>query len=294
MTYRFGVFEFDSHLAVLTRSDRPVALEPQPAKALALLLSRAPEVVSRDELRAHLWGAETHVDFDRGLAYCLGQLRTALGDNADNPRFVQTLPRRGFRFIAPVERERPADLDVPPAEPSAPFRAARWSPAAIAAIALVALIIGAAGAWIVARGGTSTRPIVAVAVFDNESGDASRERAVAQLSDVIVERLTALGPDRIGVNGNAGVLRRPRADRDLKAISDGTRASFLVSGQLQTKDGRLSLLMQLIRLEDGTHVWVQRISRPADDALETLDQDAARQIESAVRRFVLKDVARVS
>ena len=120
------------------------------------------------------------------------------------------------------------------------------------------------------------------------------ERAVAQLSDVIVERLTALGPDRIGVNGNAGVLRRPRADRDLKAIADDTRASFLVSGQLQTKDGRLSLLMQLIRLEDGTHVWVQRISRPANDALDTLDQDAARQIESAIRRFVLKDVARAS
>jgi DNA-binding winged helix-turn-helix (wHTH) protein/TolB-like protein len=294
MTYRFGVFEFDAHLAVLTRSDRRVALEPQPAKALAQLLSRAGEVVSRDELRAHLWGAETHVDFDRGIAYCLGQLRTALGDNADNPRFVQTLPRRGFRFIAPVEQVRPADLEVPAADPSAPSRAATWSPAAIAAIALVALVIGAAGAWIVARGGTSKRPIVAVAVFDNESGDASRERAVAQLSDVIVERLTALGPDRIGVNGNAGVLRRPRADRDLKAISDHTRASFLVSGQLQTKDGRLSLLMQLIRLEDGTHVWVQRITRPANDALDTLDQDAARQIESAVRRFVLKDVARAS
>ena len=139
MTYRFGVFEFDGHLAVLTRSDRPVALEPQPAKALALLLSRAGEVVSRDDLRAHLWGAETHVDFDRGIAYCLGQLRTALGDNADNPRFVQTLPRRGFRFIAPVEQVRPADLDVPTAEPSAepsaPSPAGRWSPAAIVAIA---------------------------------------------------------------------------------------------------------------------------------------------------------------
>ena len=108
MTYRFGIFEFDDRTAVLTRSDRPVPLEPQPARALALLLSRAGDLVSRDELRAHLWGNDTHVDFDRGLAYCIGQLRSALGDSADNPRFIQTHPRRGFSFIAPLAR-RSAD-----------------------------------------------------------------------------------------------------------------------------------------------------------------------------------------
>ena len=152
----------------------------------------------------------------------------------------------------------------------------------------------APGWWCLATRPRLDRPIVAVAVFDNESGDTSHERAVAGLSDVIVERLTALGPDRIGVNGNATVLRRPRADRDQQAVVRDTRASFLVSGQLQAKDGRLSLLMQLIRLDDGTHVWVQRISRPAGDTLESLDEDAARQIEAAVRRLVLKDAARAS
>lgn len=240
---------------------------------------------------------DTHVDFDRGLAYCLGQLRAALGDNADNPRFVQTLPRRGFRFIAPVEQTPTADADVLAAESSAAPQArpkASYYRGAVASVALIALVIAGAGAWSLSRGRSSTRPIVAVAVFDNESGDISHERAVAGLSDVIVERLTALGPDRIGVNGNAFVLRRPRADRDLKAIAEGTRASFLVSGQLQAKDGRLSLLMQLIKLDDGTHVWVQRISRPANDTLDALDQDAARRIEAAVRQFVLKDVARTS
>src|SRR5580765_126110 len=102
MIYRFGAFELDDSAAVLKRQDRLVAIEPQPARALALLLSRAGDVVTRDELRAHLWGSDTHVDFDRGLAYCIGQLRAALGDAADNPRFIQTLPRRGFSFITPV------------------------------------------------------------------------------------------------------------------------------------------------------------------------------------------------
>src|SRR5262249_26606413 len=117
MVYRFGVFTFDERTMALTRAGRPVALEPQPARALALLLARADDLVTRDELRAHIWGGDTHVDFDRGLAYCIGQLRSALGDSAENPRFVRTFPRRGFTFIAPVEREGLAGPHPPPPPP---------------------------------------------------------------------------------------------------------------------------------------------------------------------------------
>src|SRR5206468_11349403 len=116
MVYRFGVFIFDDRATLLTRADREIALEPQPARALALLLARAGDVVSREELRTHLWGGATHVDFDRGLAYCIGELRSALGDTADNPRFVQTLPRRGFRFIAPVQAADAAPAEAAPRE----------------------------------------------------------------------------------------------------------------------------------------------------------------------------------
>jgi DNA-binding winged helix-turn-helix (wHTH) protein/TolB-like protein len=292
MICRFGVFEFDDRTTLLSRSNRLVALEPQPARALTLLLARAGDVVSRDELRAHLWGADTHVDVDRGLAYCIGQLRTALGDTADNPRFIQTLPRRGFRFIAPVQLvdaiAAGGDIAQSPAHsPAAEPTPTRWFETW--KVSTVALLLGATGAWMVAHGSLSSRPIVAVAVFENESGDDSHERATSGLADVVVERLTALGPERIGVNGNASILRQPRGARDQQAVAHDTRASFLVSGQLQTKDGHPSLLMQLIKLDDGTHVWVQRISRPPGDALHALDQDAARQIEAAVRQFVLKD-----
>jgi DNA-binding winged helix-turn-helix (wHTH) protein/TolB-like protein len=326
MTYRFGIFEFDDRAAILTRSDRPVALEPQPARALGLLLSRAGEVVTREELRAHLWGGDTHVDFDRGLAYCIGQLRAALGDAADNPRFIQTLPRRGFSFIAPVGTEdgrsafdvRRSSFDaenvesVEPRTPNDEPRTTNVEPpttnverrttndrrsiptALLLATALVFLTVAGAGWWATSRTPAPERPIVAVAVFDNETGDASRERAVSTIADVVVERLTALGPSRIGVNGNSKVLRNPRADRDPRTVARETHAAFLVAGHLQTKDGRLSLLMHIIRLDDGTHVWVQRISRSPDDELESLDEDVAAQIEKAVRRIVLKDGLQVS
>ena len=126
MTYSFGTFAFDAASLELTREGRPVRLEPQPARALAMLLARAGEVVTRDELRAAIWGEHTHVDYDRGLAYCLAQVRTALGDNAENPRFVQTLPKRGFRFLAPVTRSgegsgrAPASGPPPVPPPDAP------------------------------------------------------------------------------------------------------------------------------------------------------------------------------
>src|SRR5438067_3563812 len=174
MTYRFGVFTFDDRTLTLLRSDRPVPLEPQPARALALLIEHAGEVVTREQLRARLWDAGTHVDFDRGLAYCIGELRSALGDSADNPRFVQTLPRRGYTFIAPVTRtdapgaslsgERVADAPSASLSGERPVQVTGWISAA--AIAGVTLIVAAAGALMLARDRPAAqphRPLVAVA-----------------------------------------------------------------------------------------------------------------------------------
>ncbi len=99
---RFGLFEFDFRSSELRREGEVVKLSPQPARVLALLLARPGELVLREELRAHLWGHDTFVDFERGLNFCIVQVRGALGDSSDNPRFVQTVPRKGYRFIAPV------------------------------------------------------------------------------------------------------------------------------------------------------------------------------------------------
>lgn len=125
MIHSFGTFAFDDATLELTREGRRVHLEPQPARALARLLAGAGELVTREEMRAAIWGSDTHVDYDRGLAYCIGQVRTALGDSGDNPRFVLTLPKRGFRFLAPASAS-------PSAPPSglAPRAATGSAPAA--------------------------------------------------------------------------------------------------------------------------------------------------------------------
>ena len=123
-TVTFGPYRLDLDSGELCRSDIPVKLQPQPAKLLVLLVERAGELVTRDEIRRSVWGTETFVDFDQSVNFCVRQIRTALHDNADTPCYVETLPRRGYRFIAPVQRvaER---INAPPALEHSPLKAPR-------------------------------------------------------------------------------------------------------------------------------------------------------------------------
>jgi DNA-binding winged helix-turn-helix (wHTH) protein/TolB-like protein len=308
--YRFGLFEFDPAAGELRKQGRLVRIEPQPARALALLVANPGEVISRERLRAHLWDAGTHVDYDRGLAYCLGQVRTALGDTADNPRFVETLPRRGYRFIAPVQggdlqgaapttpepltghddsTPHPVDgamaVAMHGAQPSHPAAVAwtrGWLP-----LVVLCVLVTAGVAWTAWARIAPARPRVAVAVFDNETGRPELDRLAATAADVMVERLTALGTQRLGVIGNTPTLRVPRARRDPAAVQRETGAGYFVLGQVQEDDAGIRLVVHLIRLDDDTHLWVTRVARaPAD--LSDLQDIAADRLAEAVRRHVIE------
>ena len=99
---RFGVFELNLDEEELRKSGTIIKLAPQPFRLLALLANHAGQVVTREEIKEQVWGEETYVDFEQGMNHCIKQIRTVLGDNADNPLYVETLPRRGYRFLAPV------------------------------------------------------------------------------------------------------------------------------------------------------------------------------------------------
>lgn len=99
-TFVFGDYELDLAAGQLRRLGRDLKLQPQPLKLLSLLVTRAGEVVSRDEIRRELWNDDTFVDFDQGMNFCIRQIREALRDDAERPMFVQTMPKRGYRFIA--------------------------------------------------------------------------------------------------------------------------------------------------------------------------------------------------
>jgi TolB-like protein len=240
-------------------------------------------------LRAAVWGDDVHVDFDRGLAYCLSQIRTALDDAADNPRFVQTLPKRGYRFIAPVEpapapagTAGPAIAPQPPVDPGSPpgRSPSRWRWAAAAA-----LLAGVA-AWVAVPRPASGPVVLAVSIFDNETGLAEYDRPVAALSDLVVERLTRLAPDLVGVIGNAAVLRRPRNIRDLTAVAAGVSADFVLLGQLQRRDGGLRFITHFVRLSDGVHLKANRLEAPDGD-IAVLESAVVAEFERAVTDHIL-------
>lgn len=283
MVHRFGVFEFDPASGELRKNGRAVALEPQPARALALLLARAGGIVSRDELREAVWGSDTHVDFDRGIAYCLSQIRAALGDSGDNPRFVQTVPRRGFKFIAPLNTPIANAHATPAARPPAWYFGA-----AMAGFVLVASF----AMWLVFRDSAAPAgraPIViAVSVFDNETGLAEHDRLVAGLSDLVVERLTKLEPERIAVVGNAAVLRQPRNIRNLKAVAESVKADYVLLGQLQKGETGLRFITHFIRLQDEAHLKANRLVMP-DGGVIGLEAAVVEEFERAVRTHVLTD-----
>jgi DNA-binding winged helix-turn-helix (wHTH) protein/TolB-like protein len=304
--FRFGLFEFDPVAGELRKQGRLVRIEPQPARALALLLAHAGSVITREQLRAHLWDDGTHVDFDRGLAYCIGQVRTALGDSAENPRFLETLPRRGYRFIAPVRSlaNGPPDPAGPTAEVATAVPVTAHSDRDDAAdsmtraagaasslrswpLMLLAALIAGGIAWTAWARIAPQRPLVAVAVFDNETGKDEYNGLAATAADIVVERLTALGPQQLGVIGNTRSLRVARSQRDPRAIRRETGAGYFVFGQVQDDDAGVRLVVHLIRLDDDTHLWVTRVARSPADLADIQDVVADRLAE-AVRRHVIE------
>lgn len=281
MLYRFGIFEFDDETNELRRNGRAAALEPQPAKALALLLSRAADrggaragdIVTREELRDAVWGKDTHVDFDRGLAYCLSQIRAALGDSGENPRFVQTIPKRGFRFIAPLSNG------------STGSKGSRGSKSLVLlGSGFLVLAIGLF-VWQL-RSRESDQVIIAVSIFDNETGETEYDRPVAGMSDVVVERLTKLDPGRIAVVGNAAVLRQPRNIRNLNGIAQSLDADYVLLGQLQKGETGLRFITHFIRLRDEAHLKANRLTM-IDGGVSGLEAAVVEEFERAVREHVL-------
>lgn len=287
MTWRFGVFEFDAESHELRKAGRLVAIEPQPARALARLLARPGDLVSRDEMKDAIWGRDTHVDFDRGLAYCISQARSALGDAGDSPRFIQTVPKKGYRFIAPVHAPAAEQVDESPAPaPPAARSTSRWRLALVASL-LLAVGLGAAIAAHRASGARA-RVVIAVSIFDNETGMPEYDRLVTGLSDLVVSRLTELAPDRIAVVGNAAVLRQARNIRNLKAVAAGVHADYVLLGQLQRADQGLRFITHVIRLSDETHLKANRLPFP-DGNVTGLEPQVVGEFERAVRQHVLAD-----
>jgi DNA-binding winged helix-turn-helix (wHTH) protein/TolB-like protein len=277
--FRFGVFEFDAEKLELSRRGSLIPLQTQPSRILACLVENAGQVVTRQQLSAALWGEETFVDFDRGLNFSVSQLRSALADDSARPIYIQTFPKRGYQFIAPVERMAlPAEVqrDTSAGSP----RKAGLQRAVLAGYAVVALaIIGCGVAYWLWHRHAEQRipPIIAVLRFDNETGNSDLTRVSDALTDDVVEQLTERSDGRYAVIGNSDLLRVAREQRNLSSIGKSLHARYVVLGQLQSNGSQVRILAHLIRMPAQTHVTVTRTEQTLGDPL-ALELETAQGI----------------
>jgi eukaryotic-like serine/threonine-protein kinase len=175
---RFGAFEADLRSGELRKHGIRLKLQHQPFQVLALLIEQPGEVVTREDLRQKLWPADTFVDFDTGLNSAIKKLRDALSDSAEEPRYIETLPRRGYRFIAQVEKKEPSSSaaeEIPAPHPSPALTSKTWNERLILVGASVAamLVVAAFASWrlFFARPALTGTDVILLARFDNRTGD---------------------------------------------------------------------------------------------------------------------------
>ena len=273
---RVGDFEFEPATGDLRRvhpepPSETVRLAPQPAKLLALLIERRGELLEREEIRQAIW-PDTHVDFDQSLAFCVRQLRAALGDSGAKPTYVETLPRRGFRLVASV-------VDGPSQPPVTVSASRRWVvPLLVGLLALIAIVTFTTR--------SSRTPRLAIMPFELAAGEADAEdRArLARISEWLVAELARENASPIEVIGprtTAPYHGSPFPNLD--ALVEELNADYVLNDRYLEESPETPgniLLVELIRLDDRAHPWVERFD--ADRSWE----EVARTIRDGVRAAI--------
>jgi DNA-binding winged helix-turn-helix (wHTH) protein/TolB-like protein len=287
--YRFAGFELDGDALELRRDGEIVSLRPQAARVLRLLLDNAGRLVSRDEIRDRVWGPDSDVDFDHSLHTAIRQVRAALGESGEDARLIQTYPRRGYRFEAEVEVERPrsslrarepAEPDVPP--PSRQSGAPAWRIALAVLAAVFALTL--AWSWWRAEEPAPGPAVERIALSPFRAlGD---DPSLRQFSDGLDAELAGAF-SRIA-DDHTIILALPvgleATERQEMARSQS--ASLLLSGAVRSSgDGKLRITVQLLRVVDGAQLWADTYEENLD-AMLMAQSDLAERIVSAVHAAV--------
>ena len=257
---RFGIFEVDLRARELRKRGVRIRLQDQPFEILALMLDHPGEVVTREELRQRLWPAGTFVDFEHSLNAAVKRLRNALGDDADNPRFIETLHKRGYRFIAPIESERRQSsrnlhvLHPVPARPAEETGAVR----------------------------------LVVLPFANLSGDAAQEYFSDGLTEEMITQVGRLCPGRLGVIARTSSMLLKRASKSASEIGRELGVDYLLEGSVRRDGDRIRITAQLIETRSEVHLWAETYDRSVGEVL-ILQTDVAAHIARSLAMELVPD-----
>jgi TolB-like protein/DNA-binding winged helix-turn-helix (wHTH) protein/Tfp pilus assembly protein PilF len=277
---RFGVFELDQRTGELRKHGLRIKLKGQPIDLLAMLLEHPGEVVTREELQKRLWPADTFVDFEHSLNAAIKRLRAALGDSADSPRFVETLARRGYRFIAPLTQ--PADDAPPPAAQSSKPAPRRWPVLLAAGFLLIVAIALGFGLRETLRGRAVANPIRSLAVLPlaNLSGDPEQDYFVDGMADALRQHLEGIHALRV-ISRTSSVHYRG-SNKPLPEIARELNVDGIVEGSVLRSGDRVRITIQLIQVSSNSRLWSNSYEGDLRDVF-ALQAEVAGKIADEIR-----------
>src|SRR5438128_522341 len=297
---RFGAYEVSLQSGEVRKAGLRIRVQQQPMKLLEILLERPGEVVTREELRSRVWADESFGDFDQAVNIAIAKLRSALGDSADNPRFIETLPKRGYRFIADVsvvdadarpKRSEFAARDLPATEPGDKLQGAGLAVApkrrlwpALRVIVALALVLGLPilAVWLFRSRGRAPTGIRSLAVLplDNLSGDASQNYFADGMTDELITDLAQISALR--VISRTSVMVYKGARKPLPEIARELNVDAVVEGTVLRSGEQVRVTAQLIQAPADKHLWAESYEGNLRDTL-VLQKRVARAIVERIR-----------
>src|SRR5579864_836126 len=285
---QFADFQADLRAGELYRDGRKIKLQERPFKILSILLENPGEVVTREELRQRIWPADTFVDFDHSLAVAVNKIREALGDSAETPNFIETVGRRGYRFLgAPLQPEPvssgPQESPLLPAPGEPPGRVSRWNRAAaltIAITALLALVVWGASYLHSPRSRDIPRiSSLAVLPLENLSGDPNQDYFSDGMTDELITDLARL--PGVWVISRTSTVHYKRTTKTMPQIARELNVDGVIEGTVVRIGDRVRIRTQLIYAPSDQHIWAEAYERDIKDVLRlqaNLAQEIARNI----------------
>ena len=240
---RFGIFAADLRSGELFKNGVKVKLQEKPFQLLAALLEHPGEPVMKDELRERLWPADVFVDFDSSVKIAVNKLRHALSDSAKNPHYIETVARRGYRFIAPVETDQPARMGA---------------------------------------GTRPERVKVAVLPFTNISDHSEQDLFSDGVMDEIISQLGSANSNRLAVIARGSAMKYKRSEKGIDEIAQELGADYVIEGSVLYADSRVRITGGLVQASDQTYVWARSYERDLSDVL-ALQRRIAEAMANEIR-----------
>jgi TolB-like protein/DNA-binding winged helix-turn-helix (wHTH) protein len=288
---RFGIFEADLDAGELRKNGARIHLQEQPFHVLSVLLERPGQLVSREDICRQVWGERTFVEFDHALNTAIKKIRIAIGDDAATPRYIETVPKRGYRFIAPIQAQQDVSASPVANVVLSGSTSSRLKPMFFGAVGMTVILAGIGAILLRGPGGSDARGarriLLAVLPFENASGDVAQESLCDGLTQEVIMQLGHSDPSRLWVAARSKVLPYRNTTKPVSQIGRELGADYLMEGNLRRDGARVRVTAELIRARDEARLWGEEFDGVEDAGVLAVETELAREIAAKIQSEAL-------